>query len=163
MPNSVRYNIRQGILAGLLLITKENGYSNTIARAYDPPVSIEMIPEFPAVNVAIGKEVCENYNDLPLSGNRGVLHMALPVNFECFMRVSNDVRLAQYNMERDIKKYFGINYTVPYLGNATIFSLKYNGSTPFGIKENVSSGTCGIDINYTLFYRQLLNDPTTLA
>lgn len=163
MSNHVRYNIRQGILAGLLLITRENGYNFTVARAYDPPVSVEQIPDFPAVNVALGKETCENASDLGLTGNRGVLHMALPVNLEAFMRVSNDVRLAQYNMERDIKKYFSMNYTIPYQGADTVFALKYNGSVPFGIKENVAAGLCGVDINLTLFYRQLLNDPTTLA
>jgi hypothetical protein len=151
------------LLAGLLLITKENGYNYTITRAYDPPMSIEQISEFPAVNVAMGKETCENANDLGLTGNRGVLHMSLPVNLECFIHESNNVELAQYNMERDIKKYFGTNYTIPYNGNPTAFALKYGGGLPFGIRENVVSGICGVDIILTVIYRQLVNDPTVLA
>ncbi len=134
------------------------GYFNTIKRAYDPIRQRGNMEEFPACNVKIEDEFCDNVSNVQMDQNQALLHNSFILSIDCFLNNTNDPALEEDRVLGDIQKYFGINYTIPdENGYGTAFNCYYDSSVSHGIETNEPEG--GILIRYRIWYRQELTEP----
>ncbi len=158
--NPVRSKIRAAAVYGLQNnITTGGGYYNTVTRAYDPPRSYEDFDEFPCFNVESVGETCENAYDAFIGQQSQRLKNEFILKITAYVNDNNDPALAQDKILSDVQEYFGNNYTIPdSSGAGTAFGCYYYNSHPFGTEDNRPN--VGIEINYLVWYRQFLTDPT---
>lgn len=162
----VKERIIDAIVWGLQQITTAKGYTNTVRRVYDPPVSFLEMEEFPAINVFEGEESCANSNQgshLQTNGNNAMLHNSFVVTFDCVLTTTpnqSSARGDRIKFLADLQKYFGTNYWIPdQYGRATARCCFYQSSAPFGIEGNRNDLT-GITCDFIVWYDQELVNPT---
>jgi len=166
--DAVLYALRNRIIGGGIAIryssegnttVSDAGYYHTIRHAFDPPRTFEQMQEFPCANVYIDAESCENAANVQIDQNQAALHNSFTLVMEICINETNNPALIQDQILADIQKYFGINYFIPdSAGNATCFNCYYLSSDPWGTDR--TRPNCGITVNYIVWYRQKLTDPT---
>jgi len=163
MADSVREKIFAAIIYGLKQITTASGYNYTVRQVYDPPIGIDDMKEYPAINIDDGDENCANSstgNHLQTGGNEALLHNSFTVILDCVVSDINFPRKARNKILADIQRYFGIHWNIPdNSGIPTAFNCFYQRSTPWGVYEKRKDLT-GITIEYIVWYRQYLTNPS---
>lgn len=160
---SVRDNIIESLIYQLGLIKTESGYNYTVRNIYDPPINLDAITEYPAIVIMEGPEDCANSSTgshLQTGGNEALLHNSFTVTMNCIISDINNIRAARSKMLADVQKRIGNNWNIPdALGVPSCFSSFYKGSTPWAV--DAQKPYAGIEIDWIIWYRQLLTDPTT--
>jgi len=158
---SIRQKLREAIEYGVKQITVANGYNYTVKGAYDPPIGLEQMQEFPSINISYEQETAANADlgsHLQTGGNEALLHNSFIVQFDCLLSDIENMSDSQDKMLADIQKYFGNYYWIPDSnGNATAFNCIYMSSTPWGVHER--KPLTGITVEYLVWYRQYLTNP----
>lgn len=150
---SIRDNIFDKLIIGLKTIKKNSGYNFDIRNVYDNVIDFSKIVEFPSINIIDEGEKCATGSVLKSGG--GLLPIEMSLIFQCIINDVNNPKQFRSRILEDIKKYFGINYTIS--GSAS--QCLYKGASPWGIQATIP--LIGIDIKYKILYRQSLSDPTT--
>lgn len=163
------YGVENRILSGGTAIrysdagnttVRDVGYYYTFSKAYDPPVEIDVMRDFPQCNVFMEDEVCSNVDNVQQDQNESKLHNSFMLVFDCVSTDVNDPALVQDKMLHDIQVYFGINYYIPdSAGVKTAFNCYYAGSSPWSTSGN--KPRTGITVRYQVWYRQFLSNPAT--
>jgi hypothetical protein len=154
----VRLALRRALKKCLLEITTTAGYYNTIKKVYDPPMNLESMKEFPAVNILIGRE--ERLGESYISNN-SKMDLRLQVTFDCFLHRQLYPTFAQDRILADIQRYFGNNYYIKPAGEfRTAFNCLYLNSIPWGTEEERPQ--CGISIEFDIWYSIVINNPDSM-
>jgi hypothetical protein len=164
---SVKDNVADAIQWGLSQITVANGYNNTIASVYDPPVETAAMSNFPAINYYEGPDESTNVTKPGVhqqtGGNQAKLFNEFIVELDIYINVSAGstiARKARNSVLADIQKYFGLHWNVPdQNGTPSAFNCMYLGSVPFGEQVNMPQNGC--TVRFKVWYDQQLTDPTT--
>ncbi len=163
MADTVRTKIRKALQDVISnRITEANGYNNNYRTGVLPKSPEEFI-ELPFVNLTYGREDAANKNlgsQLVTGGNKQLLHNSLTIYLDIWDSNLDEPNQAQENILEDFQKYFGINYSLPSVDDATVgtvFNMIYSGSEPFAM--SINRPNCGITIEFKIWYRQSLINP----
>lgn len=173
MANHCLTNIRLALRYGLGTIIAGNSvpsgyvFKRTIRHIASPIKSIDNIPEFDAADIYIQDDVCHNSSPgshTQSGANKAILENTVDVMIENIMKEVNDIETVQEDKLADLQAYFGNFYWLPMSISDTdgrALDCIYLGSEKFGFGETVP--LCGIQVRYRIWYRQRLEDPTSLA
>lgn len=162
----VRTNIREAIKRGLLSIQKgvacgNYTFKSTVYEVCDPPKAPNEFKELVAINLFFGDERSVESALMVQGDNRGMYQMSVDMTLDCFLNSNDEPSLTQEKILADTIAYFGKNYHIPdQYGNATVFQVLYESSSPFGMK--IQNPDCGVTINFKVWYRMVRLDPTKL-
>jgi hypothetical protein len=166
--NAVLYALRNRIKSGEPTVkyaasgnttVANEGYYLTIKNAYDPPRHFDQMPEFPAVNVFISNESCEDTSNTQIEQNTFLLSNSFILRLECFIHNVNDPDLECDKLLADLQRYFGTNYSIPdENGVSTAMAIYYSGSEILGTES--TRPNIYINVEFKVWYRQRNNNPT---
>ena len=156
---SVRQRLRESIIYNLKQITIANGYTSTVKRVYDPPVSMENMRDYPSINIHWGRE--DREPDIHLQGNNSLVNCRFFLTIDAFLYTRNDPAQEQDKIIADVQKMIGDNfYLVDELGNRTAFNALYSGSSVWG--TDTTKPNCGASIELEIWYTYVLNNPYSI-
>jgi hypothetical protein len=157
--SSARTKLRDAIKACVKEMIVAVGYNYSYIDVNDPPMNMEKMTRFPAVNILYGTERRQGDRYM---GNNPTLDIFLPVQFDVFINEISNTTLAQDKVIADFQKYFGENYYVkPVAGDRTAFNCIWLANTIWGTQ--VEKPSCGVSIDFEFFYSIKLNDPNTMT
>ena len=155
MADSIREQIFSSIITGLAAMSPTLGYINTLKKVYDPPVAIDEMYDYPAINVDDGEEITENAsvaNHMRIGRNDPLIYNQMNIRIDCVMQSTENPRRERNRMKADIQRYFGLNWQ-----HGVALSSIYQGSIPWVVDKGTV--LTGITMTFIVYYRYRLESP----